>query len=336
MKVADKDLKRLLIFSSLGLLLISVLMIINILIGLQEVTIKDIYQAIIKTDKSKLDLIITTIRLPRAILGALVGGAFGMAGLIMQGITRNPLASPQVLGVNAGAALAVVVSIAFFPSIPKEAHFLFGFLGAIGSGVFVYGISSGNGFSPIKITLAGMALHMFLSSITQGIILLNENSTDILLFWLSGAIHQGQWEQVYLMIPWVLIGIVLCIYIAPGMDALQLGDEVFKSLGQSVTKIRLIGAGIVVILAGSSISSVGPIAFIGLVTPHLISVFSGHRYINKIILSAIYGGILLVLSDIISKILRFPYETPVGIVTAFLGAIFYLVLARTKVRRQGV
>lgn len=336
MKVVNKDLKRLLIFSLLGLLLIAVLIILNILIGLEKVTIADIYEAIIKSDKSKLDLIITTIRLPRAILGALVGGAFGVAGLIMQGITRNPLASPQVLGVNAGAALVVVISIAFFPSIPRENHFIFGFLGAIISGTIVYIIGSRKGFSSVKITLAGMAVHMFLSSITQWIILLNENSTDILLFWLSGAIHQGQWKEVYSIIPWVLIGICLCIYISPGMDDLQLGNEVAKSLGQNVVKIKVIGAVAVIILSGASISLVGPIAFIGLVTPHIVNVFSGHRYINKIILSAIYGGVILSLSDIISKILRFPYETPVGIVTAFMGAIFYLVLAKIKVRRKTV
>lgn len=324
---------RFIYFSIIGVFIIISLIILNLVVGMGNIGFYDVLKTITSYEGTKEQLIITTIRLPRALLAILVGGAFGVGGLVMQGVTRNPLASPQVLGINSGAALAVVTCIVFFPGIPSIYHVIFAFCGAIFSGIFVYGVGVMRGLSPIKLTLGGLAMHLFLRSFSQGFILLNEGSTEMLLFWLSGSLNKAQWVDIKTLAPWIVIGLILALYISEGIEALQLGDKVAVSLGQNINKVRFLGAFTVIILAGASVSVVGPIAFVGLITPHLIKSVSS-SYIHKVILAFIYGGSLLLFSDIISHYLRYPFESPVGIVTSFMGAIFYIILAKKQLRRK--
>ena len=291
------------LFAIIGLFAIVVLLLTDILIGMSNIGFKDIIDSIFNYNKSKEHLIITTIRLPRVLLCILVGASMAISGLIMQNLTRNPLASPQVLGINSGATLAVVIIMVFLPQLGYKIKILCAFLGAGLIGMFVYVIGSVKNLSPLKITLVGISIQLFLSSITKSIMLFNESKTSDLVFWMIGGVHHAQFIHILAILPWFIVSILLIT---------------------------------VILLSSSSVAIAGPISFVGLITPHIVSKFGVRNFRGNFILCGIYGGNLLLLSDIVSKLLKYPYESPVGIVTAFIGAVFYIFLANKEMKRGGV
>ena len=291
------------LFAIIGLFSIVVLLLTDILIGMSNIGFKDIIDSIFNYNKSKEHLIITTIRLPRVLLCILVGASMAISGLIMQNLTRNPLASPQVLGINSGATLAVVIIMVFLPQLGYKIKILCAFLGAGLIGMFVYVIGSVKNLSPLKITLVGISIQLFLSSITKSIMLFNESKTSDLVFWMIGGVHHAQFIHILAILPWFIVSILLIT---------------------------------VILLSSSSVAIAGPISFVGLITPHIVSKFGVRNFRGNFILCGIYGGNLLLLSDIVSKLLKYPYESPVGIVTAFIGAVFYIFLANKEMKRGGV
>lgn len=324
---------KLLIFSGIGSIFIIILLLIDMLVGMSDIGINDIINSLINFDGSKEALIIKTIRLPRGLLCILVGASMAIAGFVMQHITRNPIASPKVLGINAGASLAIVIIIVFFPQVEYTWKILIAFLGAGFIGLTVYLIGVIKNLSPLKITLVGISIQMFLSSITKAIMLFNDSKTSELVFWTVGSVHQAQFIQVKAIFPWFLISVLLTISIAKSMDVLKMGDRIAISLGENIKKTKLFGVIIVIILSGSSVAVAGPISFIGLITPHLVSKMRANKFRDNFILCGIYGANILLLSDIISKLIKYPYESPVGIVTSFLGAIFYIIIASKQMKR---
>lgn len=321
------------IFVVIGMLLLISLLFINMLIGMSDIGIKDIVNSLVNFDGSKEALIIKTIRLPRGLLCILVGASMAIAGLVIQNITRNPIASPKVLGVNSGATLAIVTIIVFFPDIKYNTRILMAFLGAGIMGLTVQLIGSVKNLSHLKITLVGITIQMFLSSITKAIMIFNDSKTSELVFWMVGAVHQAQFTQVIAILPWFVIAMFLGIIISKSMDVLKMGDRIAISLGENIGKTKFIGIVIVIILAGSSVAVAGPISFVGLITPHLVTKMKIRDFRGNFILCGIYGANLLLLSDIVSKFIKYPYESPVGIVTSFLGAIFYIIIAIKEMNR---
>ena len=323
-------------FAFAGIFAVAMLLLIDILIGMSDIGIKEIIDSIINYSGSKQDLIIRTVRLPRVLLCILIGASMAISGLIMQNLTRNPLASPQILGINSGATLSVVVIMVFFPLLGYKAKILGAFLGAGVIGLFVHVIGTVKNLSPLKITLVGISIQLFLSSITKSIMLFNESKTSDLVFWMIGGVHHAQFIHIMAILPWFILSIVLTILISNSMDTLKMGDSVAISLGENVKLTKTVATIVVILLSSSSVAIAGPISFIGLITPHIISKLGGRNFRQNFILCGIYGANLLLLSDIISKILKYPYESPVGIVTSFIGAVFYIFLANKEMKRGGV
>ena len=327
---------KFIVFASVGIFAVAMLLLIDILIGMSDIGIKEIIDSIINYSGSKQDLIIRTVRLPRVLLCILIGASMAISGLIMQNLTRNPLASPQILGINSGATLSVVVIMVFFPLLGYKAKILGAFLGAGVIGLFVHVIGTVKHLSPLKITLVGISIQLFLSSITKSIMLFNESKTSDLVFWMIGGVHHAQFIHIMAILPWFILSIILTILISNSMDTLKMGDSVAISLGENVTLTKTVATIVVILLSSSSVAIAGPISFVGLITPHIISKLGGRNFRQNFILCGIYGANLLLLSDIISKILKYPYESPVGIVTSFIGAVFYIFLANKEMKRGGV
>ena len=323
-------------FAFAGIFAVAMLLLIDILIGMSHIEIKEIIDSIINYSGSKQDLIIRTVRLPRVLLCILIGASMAISGLIMQNLTRNPLASPQILGINSGATLSVVVIMVFFPLLGYKAKILGAFLGAGVIGLFVHVIGTVKNLSPLKITLVGISIQLFLSSITKSIMLFNESKTSDLVFWMIGGVHHAQFIHIMAILPWFILSIILTILISNSMDTLKMGDSVAISLGENVKLTKTVATIVVILLSSSSVAIAGPISFIGLITPHIISKLGGRNFRQNFILCGIYGANLLLLSDIISKLLKYPYESPVGTVTSFIGAVFYIFLANKEMKRGGV
>ncbi|WP_263621903.1 FecCD family ABC transporter permease [Halobacillus litoralis] len=298
-------------------------------IGAYSIDFQDVLSSLIQSNETKDAAIIQTIRLPRAVVGMVVGACLAIAGAVMQSITNNPLASPQIFGVNAGASLMVVVGVVLFPDFAPGTLIYFAFLGAALGGMVVYYMAStGGGMTPVKLALAGITVHLFLSSLIEGIVLFNETSTEDVLFWLAGGIDGRNWGDVQLLVPWFLMGFILALVIAKSLTILSLGDDVAKGLGQNIGWIRGASAVLVIILAGVSVAVAGPIGFIGLMIPNIVKALVGSDYRIVIPLSALLGAALLTIADVLSRFIAFPSESPVGIVTALIGAPFFLYLAR--------
>jgi len=282
-------------------------------------------------DLSKETLVLTTLRLPRLLLGLVLGANLAVAGALMQAVTRNPLASPQVFGVNAGASLFVVLALLLFPALGTANLVYFAFLGAMIGGLLVFSFASVRGMTSLKLALVGMAIHLLLTSLTKGLILFNDRITNV-LYWLSGSISDSGWLEVRLIVPWSIIGLILAFSLAKSLAIFQLGQDVAVGLGQNITRIRMLAAVAVVLLAGVTVAVAGAIGFIGLMVPHIVRRLVGEDYRYVLPVSALCGGLLLTSADVLARFIAYPYESPVGIVTALLGAPFFLYLAKRQTK----
>lgn len=310
-----------------GVLLLITGLIASIIIGVTNISAGEAIKSLFVWTGSKEQLVIQTLRLPRALVGALVGANLAVAGALMQAITRNPLASPQVFGINAGASLVVVASVVFFPNAGSSYLVYFAFAGAAFGGAIIYFCASAGGLTPVKLALAGMSIHFLLSSLTQGLILFDESATDM-MHWLAGSLSSSNWLAVQQLLPWSIIGLAAAIVLSGSISILGLGEETAKGLGQRVAFVRVAASLIVIILAGSAVSITGPIGFIGLMVPHIVRKIGGQDYRVILPVSALFGAVVLTYADALARLITYPFETPVGIVTAFIGAPFFLYLAR--------
>ncbi|PCW16890.1 iron-siderophore ABC transporter permease, partial [Listeria monocytogenes] len=258
------------------------------------------------------------VRMPRMLAGLIIGGALEIAGLLMQAITKNPLASPQIFGVNAGASFVIVLITVLIPSLGSYSTIL-AIIGAFLGGFTVYTLSgSTKSITPIKLALAGMAIHLFFSSMTQGIIILNEDSNDTVMFWLVGSLAGIKWQQIIFILPFLLLAIFVTIFMGRQLTILELGDDIPRGLGQRTEIVRMIVGILVVVLAGVSVSIAGPIGFVGLIVPHIVKRYINKNYVLMIPLTFIFGDTLLLISDVLCRLITYPFESPVGIVTSFV------------------
>ncbi|WP_420798636.1 FecCD family ABC transporter permease [Paenibacillus beijingensis] len=277
--------------------------------------------------------IIQELRLPRVIAAALVGAFLAVSGAIMQGMTRNPLASPDIMGVTAGSAFMIAIAFAFFPGTSYLGLLMWSFAGA-GMGVclvFAIGSFSKGGLTPVKMALAGAAVTALLDSISTAIAIHFRVAQDI-SFWYAGGVAGTKWISVQLMIPVAVIGLCLAFILARSITVLSLGDDVAKGLGQSTIVVKVIGTIVILLLTGAAVSVAGTIGFLGLVIPHITRFLVGVDYRWIIPCSAILGALLLVLADLGARMINPPFETPVGAITAMIGVPFFLYLARQERR----
>lgn len=312
------------------------LMGMSIIYGYTDTSIKTAIQSFTHFNGSNKHIIITTVRLPRAFIAGAVGACLAMSGVIMQTLTKNPLASPGILGINAGAGFAVVIAVTIFKVTSLQGFAWVSFAGAALAAIIVYllGNTGREGLTPMKLTLAGAAIGALFSSFTQGLLTLNESALEQVLFWLAGSVQGRKLEILTSVLPYMIIGWGAALLLAGKMNILAMGDDVAKGLGLKIGLVK-IGAGLIVIfLAGSAVAVAGPIGFIGIVIPHIARKIIGidHRWLLPF--SGLLGGILLLAADIAARYVIMPSEVPVGVMTAIIGAPFFIYLARKGLTRR--
>lgn len=275
--------------------------------------------------------LVQEVRLPRLICAGLVGIALALSGTMMQGLTRNALADPSLLGITHGAGLGVALSLAFVSEHSFVTSLAFSFGGAaLGTTVILLITVFARGrFSPVTLTVAGAALSALFSAFSTGITLFHQVAQD-LSFWYAGGLSGAKWAHVLVLLPVVLLGLLISLHIARSMTVLSLGEDVATGLGSSLTKVRLLGFCSIVLLAGVAVSVAGVIGFVGLIIPHISRFLVGTNYYLLLPVSALFGMTLLIASDLLARMINPPFETPLGAVTALVGVPYFLYLARRK------
>ncbi|MGV9309170.1 MULTISPECIES: FecCD family ABC transporter permease [unclassified Nonomuraea] len=317
-----------------GLLaVVAVAAVMSITIGSKPVPPADAWHALVSPTGTENDIVIRSLRVPRTALGILAGIALGVAGALMQGHTRNPLADPGLLGVTQGAAFAMVASIVFLGATSLYAYIWFGLAGALlaSAGVFALGMVGGRGGpTPVTLALAGTAVSAFLYALTSALVLVDEQAMDVFRFWQSGSIAARGADVVWQVVPFILVGLVLAMINAPGLNALSLGEDVARSLGQNIALTRGVGIAAVTLLSGATVAACGSLSFIGLIVPHLARPLSGtdHRWLLPF--SGLVGAALLLVADVIGRVVAPPGELEVGVVLALMGAPFFVALVRRR------
>ncbi|WP_306216214.1 FecCD family ABC transporter permease [Actinoplanes sp. RD1] len=307
--------------------------LLSLTVGAQHIPFGTVMDALFHPDPGNgQHLIITESRIPRTVVGLLAGAALGLAGAVIQAVTRNPLADPGILGVNAGAALFVVFGISVLGITSLTGYVWLGFAGAAIASVVVYTIGSlgRGGATPVKVALAGAAMSAALTSLTTAVLLTDVAAFDQFRFWQVGSLAGRGMDIALQGLPFVAVGIVVALASTRSLNALALGDDVAASLGQNVATARIVAAVAVVLLCGTATAMAGPIGFVGLVVPHVARMITGpdHRWLLPY--SMLFAPLLLLLADVLGRVVANPGEVQVGIVTAVIGAPIFVALARRK------
>ena len=314
-----------------SLVLLTVGFLWSVSIGTEDVSPTDIVNSIVNYDPTSPEQAIARLlRMPRAVLAILVGANLALAGVLLQGITRNPLGGPEVLGVNAGAAFAVGVTTTLWAGFSGLTIVWLAFLGAAASMtlVFMMAYFSKGGMNPVRLALAGVTVSTLLFSIMQGVMLLDTETQQSIYFWLVGGVNYASWEDARTVAPWLVIGTILAALLASRLNLLALGEDVASGLGQRVQRTRLMGAVAVVMLAGAAVGIGGPVVFIGLIVPHIARKLVGVSHFRVLPIAAVVGACCFLYADIATRYINPPTEIPAGIVTALFGAPVFIYLAR--------
>lgn len=306
---------------------------VSLAVGARGLSLATVWQALTQFDPADGNHAVIHARIPRTVMGLLAGGALGMAGAAMQGVTRNPLADPGIIGVNAGAALAVVTGIYLFGVSSLGGYIWFAFGGAAAAAVVVYLIASmgRDGATPVKLALAGAALSAGLYSLMNVILVSSQDTLDRFRFWQVGGIAGRDWSVVLPGLPFLAVGALIVLSTGRILNSLALGDDLARGLGQRVGLSRSVTALGIVLLCGSATALAGPIAFVGLVVPHAVRFLTGPDYRWILPFSLVLAPALLLVSDVIGRVVLLPGEVPAGIMTALVGApVFVWLVRRSK------
>lgn len=331
MKSKNKYIKAYLFLSVMIVMLLGGIFL-SISIGAKSISISTIWEALVQYNPSNgQHIIVRTLRMPRVIVALVVGASFAVSGALMQAITRNPMASPSILGINAGAGLGLAIAMVVLPSASFNETVLFSFAGAAVASLFIFGMTSLSkaGSSPLRLALVGTAITAMFNALSQAIAVYFNISQE-LTFWNAGGVSGVRPEQALLILPWTVVGLLLAVSIARSVTLLSLGEEVAVGLGGKTRYIKIIASIAVLILTGSSVAIVGPIGFVGLVVPHAVKFIVGVDYRKVIPFSMLTGALLVLVADIISRSINPPFETPIGAITALIGVPFFIYLATRK------
>ncbi|WP_432418049.1 FecCD family ABC transporter permease [Arthrobacter zhangbolii] len=304
----------------------------SVAVGARPVAPGTVWDAFTAFDPANGDHAVVMSRVPRTVLGLVTGAALGLAGAAMQGVARNPLADPGILGVNAGAAFAVVLGIYIFGITNLTGYIWFALAGAALAAVVVYMVASigREGATPVKLALAGAALSAGLMSMLSAVLVSSQQTLDTFRFWRVGSVSGRDWDTILAVLPFLAAGALIALLSGRALNGLSLGDDVARGLGQRVGLSRGITALGVVLLCGAATAAAGPIAFVGLVIPHVVRSFTGPDYRWILPFSMLLAPALLVIADVIGRVLLPPGEIPVGITTAVIGAPVFIWLVRRR------
>jgi iron complex transport system permease protein len=303
----------------------------SLALGTRSIGFADVWSALIGPSGSEDDVVVRALRLPRTLLGLAVGLALGVAGGLIQGHTRNPLADPGLLGVSAGAAFAICIGGYAFGVGSVSGSVWFGLAGALVASVVVFLLGTvGHGGTPVTLALAGAAVTALLTALTSALVLTDQATLDTYRFWVVGSLVGRGEDGLAQVWPFLAAGLLLALVNAPALNTLQLGDDVARGLGQRVGLARATGVAAIALLTGAAVAVTGPIAFVGLVVPHLARAITGpdHRWLLPC--AGLIGAGLLVASDVVGRLLARPGELPVGLVLALVGGPFFIALVRRR------
>ncbi|WP_189547963.1 FecCD family ABC transporter permease [Streptomyces gelaticus] len=311
-------------------LLVAVLL--SLAVGARSIPPAEVFDVLLHGGHSDNAEVIRNMRVPRTLIGLMVGAALAIAGTVLQGITRNPIADPGILGISQGASVGVVLAIAYAGIHTLTGYVWFAFAGAAIASVAVYAIASSGrgGATPVKLALGGAAINALLVSVVSAVLTAKASALDEFRFWQVGSIAGREAEVAQQIWPFLLVGILLVLSVARGLDALALGEDVAKGLGQNIATVRIVGGVGATVLTGVGVAAAGPIAFIGLAVPHIARavVGSDHRWVLP--MAALIGPVMLLVSDVIGRIVFPPSEVPAGVMTALIGVPFLVALVRRK------
>ena len=312
-----------------GLLIFVGMFIASMVFGAANTTVKDVWLALTSNVKNDATLMLREIRFPREVAAIFVGAALAVSGAIMQGLTRNPLADPGLLGLTAGANAALAIAVAFIPSVNYFGVMIACFIGATVGTMMVFGIGviKKGGFSPLRIVLAGSAVSAFLYAVADGVKIYFKISKNVSM-WTSGGLIGTSWSQLQVIVPFIVIGILVSLLLSRQLTILSLSEEVAVGLGQKIAHIKTVLFIVIILLAGASVALVGNIAFIGLMIPHVVRAMVGTDYRFIIPMSAISGATFMLFADTLGRTIHSPYETPVIAIVATIGLPFFLIIVR--------
>lgn len=311
-------------------LVIVVLAWLSLFVGARPVSVSVVWDAMFHHTGGADQEIVIGYRVPRALLAIVVGAALGMAGSLIQRLMRNPLGDPQILGVNAGAALAVAIAVGILGFTSAWSYVWFAFAGAVLAMGIVSGLgTAGRGpMTPVRVTIAGIAVTAVLTGVTRGIGLLNPGTFDLLRIWEVGSLAGRDGSVLPAIVPFVVIGAVMALALSRSLDAIAMGDDLAVATGVRIRRVRFLTIVAITLLCGAATAAAGPIGFVGLMVPHAVRLLLGVSGWWLTAFSMLGGAALVLVSDVIGRVLVRPDEVPVGIVTAFIGAPILIVLVR--------
>lgn len=316
-----------------GLILAPVLLLAVTFYGLTygsvPISLRNIWEVFTSNGDPLSYKIIMNLRLPRVLIGLLVGACLAASGALLQGVMKNPLADPGIIGVSAGGGLAAIMAMIVFPQFSYLLPVL-AFAGALAASVFIYAIAWNKGSSPIKIVLAGVAINALIGAITNGFMVIYSDRVQAVLPWLAGGLSGKSWHHLSFMAPYAIIGLVVSLFAIKPANLLLLGDDTSQLLGQKVEWQRFFLILLSSLLAGAAVSVAGLVGFVGLVVPHAVRLLVGGDYRFLLPLSIVGGAVLVVFADTIARTAFDPIELPVGILLAVLGAPFFLYLLKKR------
>lgn len=316
-----------------GLVGVGLVALLSLRIGSIGITTRDVWDALFNYSAQSYDqTVVRSLRLPRTIIAIGVGGGLAVAGATMQAVTRNPLAGPSILGVSSGASFAIVTAIFYGGITSVYGYIWFAFAGALGASalVFLIGSAGREGPSPVKLALAGVVVSALLGAWTRALLLIDEQTLDIVRFWFAGSVAGRSLNTFWAVSPFLIGGALASIFMGHQLNVLSMGDDTARALGMRAGRIRLICAVLVVLITGAAVAAAGPIGFVGLATPHIVRAIVGPDYRWVLPYSLLGGAILLTGADILGRVIARPGEVQVGIVTALVGAPFLIYLARQR------
>lgn len=324
--------KHLMLFSTIVPILIVLVLCISLSFGTKSIPLTTVWQAIVHFDSSNADhQILWSGRIPRALAVLFVGAFLATAGALMQGMTRNFLASPSIMGVSDGSAFIITLAFVFLPGLASIKLVILSMIGSLIGGALVFGFASivKNGLSPVRLAIIGTVIGSFLSSIGTAIAMYHQISQTISM-WYNSKVHTVQMDMVLLCVPIGFVGLILALFLAKSITITALGEDIAVGLGQRTRVVKVLSMIAVAILTGATVALVGKIAFVGLVVPHIVRMLIGVDYRMIIPCSAVMGAFFLSVCDLASRYVNFPFETPIGVVTAVIGVPFFLYLIRKK------
>ncbi|OKJ97102.1 iron ABC transporter permease [Streptomyces sp. CB03234] len=302
----------------------------SIMVGAKPVPLADVWHGLFHNSGTGNDVLIQDLRVPRTVLGVIVGAALGLSGAVMQALTRNPLAEPGLLGVNAGAAAAVVSAISFLGVTSLTGYVWFAFLGAAVVSVVVYALGGSRSATPVRLALAGTAATAALYGYVNAVQLLDSAALDRLRFWTVGSLANADMATVRNVAPFIVVGVVLALLIARPLNAMEMGDDTARALGAHLNRTRVLGMVSVTLLCGAATAACGPIVFVGLMVPYLVRALTGPDMRWILPYAAVLSPVLLLGSDVLGRVVARPSELQVGIVTALVGGPVFIHLVRRK------